>query len=165
MILGLLYATFFVAVPFVVGLVLEVLGFYGLWRAYGSSMGVATFAYGLAALATFLVAVFVYSIFAYRSFTTWPDLSYTVFYTVGWIALGVLFILEGVTFLFDRVAPGMSVLGVAAGVLFIVGGCFVATVIYAPFVGFFILVPAFLLGGLIMLQAASRSVLERSPPR
>ena len=162
---GILYATFFVVVPFFVGMVLEVLGFYGLWRAYGSSIGAATFAYGLAALATFLVAIFVYSVFAYRYFTTWPGLSYAVFYVAGWVALGVLFILQGVAFLVDRAALGMSGLGVAAGVLFIVGGSFVATVIFAPFGGLFILIPAFVLGGLIMLQAASRTITETPPPR
>jgi len=137
-----------------VALVVQLFAFHGMRWNYGSSAGAATFGYGLAAVIFFIVAMVLAPvstnyIYPYGYDQTW-GLALTF---ASWVALGVLFILEGVSYLSTRYFMGNPALSTSVGVLFIVGGSFISTVFLAIYGGFFVMVPAFILGGILHLGA------------
>ena len=145
LILGVLYF---------VGLLLHLFGFYGFWRNYGSQMGIATFAYGLAAVVIFLVGIVLGVIASF---------SFFLLTLVGFVALGVLFIVDGVTYIVVRHSMINLGTSIAAGVLFIVSGAFVCS-LFLSFVGGIIAVPAFILGGIILLRSPMPGALPFPAP-
>lgn len=141
-----------------VALVLHLVGFYGLWRNYGSGMAGATFAYGLVASIFFMVAS-VLSMFAYQylcyGYNCYPTLSFwgLILVLVSYVMLGVMFILEGVAFLVVRRFTSLPGAAIAAGVLFIIGGSFVTSILLAFYGGFFVLAPALIIGGVVLVKS------------
>ena len=142
-------------------LVIHLVGFFGLWKNYGSGVGAGAFAYGLIAATMFLVTN-VLSLFAVERtcYNYYPPYCYervaswwVAFAIASVVMLGVMFILDGVAFLVARRFTPIPGAGIAAGVLFIVGGSLVTSIIMATFGGFFVLVPAFIIGGVILLRA------------
>src|SRR2546427_1007226 len=83
-------------------LVIQLIGFYGFWKNYGSHMGIATFLFGLVAIGVFLGAMAL--VFVSRDFLS------AIAYVAGYVLLGVMFILDGVAVLLDPpfVLPGGS---------------------------------------------------------
>lgn len=132
-----------IAILMATALVIQLIGFYGFWRNYGSRMGVVTFAFGLAAIGVFLGAISL--VFVVR------DSLSAIVYLAGYVLLGVMFILDGVTFLVNRhfVLPGASI---ATGVLFIIAGGFVCSILFAS-VGDIVAMPAFIIGGIVLVNA------------
>ena len=126
-----------------VGIVIQLIGFYGFWRNYGSRLGLATFIYGLVATAVFLAGV------ALATFSRGQSLVLIIFPTI--VILGVMFILDGVAFIVVRhyTNPGAAI---AAGVLYIIAGGFVCSVVFA-IVGGLILMPALIIGGIVLVNA------------
>jgi len=142
-------------------LVLHVVGFLGLWKNYGSGVGAGAFAYGLIAATMFLVAN-ILSLFAVEQYCTGGYYPYCYERIAPWstaltlasiVMIGVMFIVDGVAFLATRRFTPIPGAGIAAGVLFIVGGSLVTSIVMATFGGFFVLVPAFIIGGVILLRA------------
>jgi len=133
-----------------VALVLHLVGFYGLWRNYGSGMAGATFAYGLVASIFFMIAS-VLSLFAFGgySYYVWA----IILVIVSYVMLGVMFILEGVAFLVVRRFTSLPGAAIAAGVLFIIGGSFVTSILLAFYGGFFVLAPALIIGGVVLVKS------------
>ncbi len=131
------------AVMMSVGLVIQLIGFYGFWRNYGSRLGLATFAYGLAATAVFLAAT------ATETFNRNPFFVYIA--AAGFVTIGVMFILDGAAFIVIRnyTNPGASI---AAGVLHIIAGGFVCSLLFAV-VGGILAMPALIIGGIVLVSA------------
>src|SRR5712664_2251610 len=98
-----------IAVMMTVALVLHLIGYFALWKNYGSRLGMATFIFGLVATIVYLSAA-VYVVFG-------RDFSSLIVYLASWVLRGVMFILDGAAFIVNRhfVLPGASI---AAGVLF-----------------------------------------------
>ena len=126
-----------------VALVIQLVGFYGFWRNYGSRLGLGTFVYGLAATAFLLGAT------AIETFSRDRFLVFIIFPSV--IALGVMFILDGTAFIVTRhyTNPGASI---AAGVLYIIAGAFVCSILFS-LVGGLVLMPALIIGGIVLVSA------------
>ncbi len=111
-------------IPLFVALVLQLFAFHGMRWNYGSLMGAATFGYGLAAIIFFLVAASVAQLTLVRYYYggSYYSTLGIVLIIVSWIALGLLFVLEGVAYIVTRGFMGNPGLSIAVGVLFIVGG-------------------------------------------
>ena len=126
-----------------VALVIQLIGFYGYWKNYGSRMGLATFLFGLVVIGIFLGAIAL-------AFASRDTLS-SIAYIGATVLVGVMFILDGVAFLVNRhfSLPGASI---ATGVLFIIAGGFVCSLLLAP-VGGVVAMPAFIIGGIVLLNA------------
>ncbi len=136
-----------------VGLVVQRVAFYGLWRNYGTRLGLAAFVYGLAATVTFLAAVLALGL---QLFGGGPrpiviDPIFTYFAIGSFVAFGVMFILDGCAFILARhyMNPGASI---SAGVLFIVAGGFVCSLLFA-FFGGLLAMPALIIGGIVLVTA------------
>ncbi|OGS50309.1 MAG: hypothetical protein A3K65_07970 [Euryarchaeota archaeon RBG_16_68_12] len=134
------------------GLLLHSIGFLGFWRAYSMTMGASAFVLGLVAPLVFLAS----SIVAFNScgppyycYRALPGLA-AILVIVSLILLGVMFIADGAAFLFSRRfarVPGESF---AAGVLCIIGGILVASVLLALLGGFFIAGSVLILGSVVL---------------
>jgi len=146
-----------------VAVLLQLFAFAGMRQNYGSLMGAATFGYGLAAILFFLVAAIVVQLPMVR-YNWYGPLLGLVLIIISWIALGVLFILEGVAYIVTRGFMGIPGASVAVGVLLIVGGSMISSVILAIFGGFFVLVPGFILGGILLLRAPLPAGSAAFPP-
>ncbi|HTD81278.1 MAG TPA: hypothetical protein VK723_03905, partial [Thermoplasmata archaeon] len=72
-------------------------------------------------------------------------------YLAAWVLLGVMFILDGATFIVNRhfVQPGAAI---AAGVLFIIAGGFFCSIILAS-AGAVVAMPALIIGGIVLASA------------
>lgn len=75
----------------------------------------------------------------------------SIVYVAATVLVGVMFILDGVAFLVNRhfTLPGASI---ATGVLFIIAGGFVCSLLLAP-VGGVVAMPAFIIGGIVLVNA------------
>ena len=143
-------------------LTLQLAGFYGLWRNYGSSMGVVSVGFGLAAGILFLLGVlFAFLLREERCYGYYiePSCYYSVpiwvsiLLFLGLIFLGVLFILEGVSYLVSRHHLGNVGGAVGAGVVSIIGGAFLCSVVLAVYAGMFVVAAATIIGGIVFAQA------------
>lgn len=137
-----------------VALFLHLIGLYGLWKNYGSRLGMAAFIFGLIATSVYLSST-VYLILGPR------DFSLLIVYLAGWVLLGVMFIMDGATFIVNRhfAMPGASI---AAGVLFIIAGGFFCSILLAS-AGAIIAMPALIIGG-IVLAGAPIPMMYAPPP-
>ena len=131
------------SIMFTIGLLLHLIGFFGLWKNYGSAIGLVVFAYGV--VATSLLQASVALLFVGR------DPLYTVIGGVSYVAVGLMFILEGAAYLLNRpfLPPAASV---AAGALFILSGGFFCSVVLTV-IGGLAAVPALIVGGIVLLAA------------
>ena len=144
------------------GLTLQLAGFYGLWRNYGSAMGAVTAGFGLASGILFLLGV-VFAFFlreercygyyggptCYYSVPFWVS----ILFFLGLIFLGVTFILEGVSYLVSRHHLGTAGGAVGAGVVSIIGGAFLCSVFLAVYGGMFVIAAAAIVGGIVFSMA------------
>ena len=147
-------AGFIVAiVPFLVGMVLQLFGFYGQWRRFGSALAAVTFAYGLPAIGVFAVGMAWYASAVSVTFGTFEGIFPALLLIVVFVMLGILFLLEGVTLFVDRIRLGAPDLAVAAGILLLLSGALIVTVILSPFGMLFLLTPGFVLTGVLMMRA------------
>jgi hypothetical protein len=143
-----------VAVVMAVALVLQLIGFYGFWRNYGSRLGIAAFLFGLVATTVYLSAT---------ALVVFGGDSVLVFlFVAAWVLLGVMFILDGAAFIVNRhfVLPGASI---AAGVLFIIAGGLICSIVLAS-EGAIVAMPALIIGG-IVLASAPIPVMYAQPPQ
>ncbi len=129
-------------------IVVHLFGAFGFWRNYGPGIGLGAFVYGIVAG----VLPPAGTILLYLGGPTTQGTLGGLLFFVGILAVGVLFILEGVAFIVSRHFTAMRGLSVAVGILFIVAGSLMET-FFLAFVGFFLLIPAFILGGIVMVRA------------
>jgi len=131
-------------------LLIHLVGFYGLWRNYGSQLALATVIFGLVAIATFLSTS---ALVATRFGGVGPASAFliAILVVVSDILLGVMFILEGCTYIVNRyfLLPGGSI---AAGVLFTIAGGFLCSIILG-FIGAILSMPALIIGGILLVKA------------
>ncbi len=134
--------------PFLAGtLLVQLSGFWGLRRNYGSRMGLATFSYGLIAVVLFLVANTLFATFGPGTSTV------IVLFVASLVALGIMFILQGIAFILVRHFMRSAGLSLATGILFIIVGSLIALVFTAIFGGFFALVAPMVMGGITLALA------------
>lgn len=146
----------FVAPILAGGLFVQLTGFWGFWRNYGSRTGLATFVYGLAAVVFFLIANVLVAVTS--PFGGFPGAVPIILFIVAFVVLGALFILQGVAFILVRHfvrSPGLSL---ATGILFIITGSLIGLVLGAIFGGFFLLVVSTIMGGITLLLASVPSL-------
>ena len=152
------------SVAFFIGLV----GFYGLWRNYGSALGAVTFGFGLAAAIVYLIAVVLAFLLrtqecyfeCYSYLPAWA----MILYFVAFIFLGVTFILEGVSYIVSRNHLGTAGGAVGAGVVSIIGGAFLCSVVLAVYGGLFVVTAASIVGGIVFALARVPFVAASRPP-
>ncbi|MBM4249996.1 MAG: hypothetical protein FJ149_11340 [Euryarchaeota archaeon] len=137
--------------------VMAAVGYLGLYRNYGSGMGAASGIYLLIAASLFLVLTA--GSIEYHSFGGyWDETGYGYYtpnifmYWTGYIIFGVAPILTGTSHLVSRHHMTIPGLGVATGVLLIIGGAFLIT-LFLSFVGFFILTAGAICGGINFAKA------------
>ncbi len=132
------------------GTIVHLIGFYGLWRNYGSQLALGTFVYGLVTVGYSIAATVVFVTLALPSgFPSFFILS--IVFLASAILSGVLLIVEGCAYIVNRVflIPGASI---AAGVLFIIAGGFACSVLL-DFVGRLFSIPALIIGGILLTRA------------
>ena len=141
-----------------VAVLLQLLGFHGMWRNYGSRMGAASMVYGFAAVAVFLLASLLGTL-AVQMECNW-GWCFAIVAWWGWALLltayammGALFIVQGTAFIVNRHFLGSGGAPVATGVLLIIAGSFLASFLLAVFGGFFVLAPAMIVGGIVLARA------------
>jgi len=139
-------------------LFLQLIGFHGMWRNYGSMAGAAAIAYGFAALSIFVLASLLAPL-AVEERCDW-GWCFTVIASWGWALvlaayamLGAMFIVHGSAFIVNRFFLGNPGAAVASGVLFIIAGSFIASFLLAVYGGFFVLAPALIVGGVVLARA------------
>ncbi|HKZ63877.1 MAG TPA: hypothetical protein VJ400_05495 [Thermoplasmata archaeon] len=123
------------------------LGYYRTFRTHGPTIARATFVYGVAAT-TFFALAMTGAHAASGSFSTRD----VVLVVLGYVALGPVFILEGAALIVLRRFTFSPSIALIAGVLFIVGGSFVASIFLSIYGGFFVLAPALMLGGIVLAK-------------
>jgi hypothetical protein len=143
-----------IAIVMAVALVLQLIGFYGFWRNYGSRLGIAAFIFGLVATIVYLSTTALVVYFGGGFALVFP-------YFAAWVLLGVMFILDGAAFIVNRhfVLPGASI---AAGVLFIIAGGLICSILLAS-AGAIVAMAALIIGG-IVLASAPIPVMYAPPP-
>lgn len=127
-----------------VALALHLVGYYGLSRNYGPRIGMVTFRIGIVA------TILMLAVTGLRVLSPRSTLDVQVAFADA--LLGLVFMLGGWTFIANRhyLLRGLAI---AAGILFIIAGALVGTIILAP-AGVLVAMPAFLLGGIVLLSAA-----------
>jgi len=147
----------------------QLAGFHGMWRNYGSLAGAAAVAYGFAALTIFEIA----SLLAPLAVEVRCDWGwcFTAVASWGWALvfaayamLGAMFIVQGSAFIVNRSFLGNPGGAVASGVLFIIAGSFIASFLFAVYGGFFILAPALIVGGIVLARAPLPLLPQGRPP-
>lgn len=157
--LGLGFAFFFggfgtvlflvVAAMAYAGTVVHLVGFYGLWRNYGSQLALGTFVFGFVAVGYSVAAtVFFFTIGLPGGF---PSFFTSIVFLPVPILFGVLLIVEGCAYIVNRDFL-LSGTAIAAGVLFIIAGGFVCSVLL-DFVGSVLSIPALIIGGILLTKA------------
>lgn len=131
-------------------LLVQLPGFWGFRRNYGSRMGLATFVYGLAAVTFFLIVNIILVAVVPGVFLGGVPL---VLFIAAFVTLGALFILQGVAFILVRRFVGSAGLSLATGILFIIAGSFIAVILGIVLGGFFLLVVPMIMGGITLLLA------------
>ncbi len=145
-------------------LLIHLFGLYGLWRNYGSTLAIATFVYGFIAVIVFLLANVLapFSVqvqcFSYGYCVTSTALWGFLLVLLGLVLLGVLFILEGVSFLLIRRFTGMQNPALAGGIISIVGGSLIVSILMAFLGGFFVAAVALILEGFVLVKAPLPSI-------
>ncbi|TLZ64708.1 MAG: hypothetical protein E6K13_01575 [Methanobacteriota archaeon] len=136
------------------------IGILGFWKNYGSAIGLAAFIFGLIAIVAFLSLLAFLLLGAFGGF---GGFSFTIFIlgAIGLVLIGVMFILDGVAYIVNRhfVQPGMSL---AAGVLFIIAGGFICSILLG-LVGGILAMPAFIIGGIALVGAPIPILYAPSP--
>ena len=162
---GFFFGSFFLltlvsAVLMSVGCILQLIGILGFWKNYGSAIGLAAFIFGLIAIVAFLSLLAFLLLGAFGGF---GGFSFTIFIlgAIGLVLIGVMFILDGVAYIVNRhfVHPGMSL---AAGVLFIIAGGFICSILLG-LVGGILAMPAFIIGGIALVGAPIPILYAPSP--
>jgi hypothetical protein len=138
-------------VLFFVSLLLQALGFLGLGRRYASRIGYGVFAYGLAAGTLWLVS-FAIGTLAFMTLITFVEL---LIILVASILVFVFFIVEGAALITVRDLTLMRGASVASGILFVIAGALLCSLFLSP-VGFVVLVPANVIGGILFLRGFRR---------
>lgn len=150
-------------------LLVQILGFHGLWRNYGSLIGGAAVAYGFAAVAVFLLASLLAPLsieqvcnpwWCFEQISSWGWALVLAAYAM----LGAMFIVCGSAFIVNRFFLGNPGAAVASGILFIIAGSLLASFVMALYGGFFVLAPALIVGGVVLVRAPLPHVLAGRPP-
>jgi len=135
-------------------LVLSSVGYFGKYHNYGSEMGAGTGIFALIAGPMFLAltagGIESYD-FGRLGITSYYSIRPELFWT-GYILLGVAFILMGTSHILSRNHLTIPGLCVAAGVLMIIGGSLIITLVLS-FAGYFVLGAGGILGGINLLKA------------
>jgi hypothetical protein len=151
-------------VLFYIGLLMGLFGFYGFYRNYGSGMGVAAFGFGIIATTFFLVSQIV-SVLAVNA-SPWyygPSILALLISIVGLILLGVLFIIEGVSFMTARHFSQTGEINLAAGMMFVLAGSFFCSFFIAYFGGFIILAVSAIIGGIVFVKSPIPVLISEVP--
>jgi len=146
--------TLILSIILFVGMILSLLGIYGLFKHYHVRTALATFVFGLVASSLFLVGIILIFVFP-PSFSMgyYLDLEWSGrIGVIGLILVSIQFILIGVTFIIARRSTGFEVGSLLAGVLFIFAGAFTFSLYISLQFGYFILLAAAIIGGLIFLM-------------
>lgn len=139
--------------------VISAIGYIGLYRNYGSAMGAASGIYLLIASSLFLaftVAAIHRVWYTYEGY--YDSYSYSYYsvnpwlYITGYVLFGIAPILLGVSHIVSRNHMTIPGLGISTGVLFIIAGSFIISTLLS-FVGFIMLAPAGILGGINFVKA------------
>ncbi len=150
--LFLWYSPFFYIISLVpnilltVGGIMSAIGFYGQRRNFGSNMGLATFIISLVFIWFQLIPGIIRAALygGYYYYYPWYMISYTLFY-VGYALMGVMVILWGCSMLVNRIQMGNQGLAIAAGVLFIITGGFICSIVL-EWIGLILVIPSGILG-------------------
>jgi len=141
-----------------VAMLLHLVGFYGMWRDYGSPIGAATFGFGVAAIGVLLLTSVAtpFSVtmschwgYCYTQVPLWAQ----ILSILALVLLGVLLMLEGVAMIAVRRFTGSPGLAIAGGVVSIIGGSLVVSILLALLGGFFVVTVGLLLDGMVLVQA------------
>jgi len=140
-----------------ISLIVSSAGYFGLYRNYGSGMGLATTIYMVIAACIFL-SMMVASIeyHSYHDYYYYENNGYystqTEIQWAGYVVLGVAPILMGVSHILSRFHLTIHGLGIAVGILFIIAGSFQITM-FLSFVGFFVMTAGAICGGVNFARA------------
>ncbi len=129
-----------VGIALAAGTFIQLIGPYGLWKNYGSKLGIATVGVGVAAV----VLLFLTSRQYYYYVSIWS--------LAGFALFGTMFILEGASWIGVRAFTGSPDGAGAVGILFIISGALFCTFLLS-ILGAILAIPAFLVGGIVLFRA------------
>ncbi|MGQ9722716.1 MAG: hypothetical protein ACUVXA_15505 [Candidatus Jordarchaeum sp.] len=130
----------------VVACILTGVGFYGMYTVGGSSMGIVALIFGIIGGVAFGILLLLDILLGYGGIFYYSPI--TIFSIIGSIILGVIFIIIGSASIVVREYTMHSGSAVAAGILSIIGGCFVILYI-GGIIGYPLLFVAFLLWAIV----------------
>ncbi len=147
-----------------IGLLLGLVGFYGFYKNYGSGMGIAAFGFGIVATTFYLVSLIVMAL-TVNSFSYYYGTSILAILVslIGLVLVGILFILEGVSFMRARHFTHTGEVNLAAGIMLVIAGSFFCSLFLAHFGGYFLLATSAIIGGIVFAMSPIPVPVSRPP--
>jgi hypothetical protein len=141
-------------VLFYIGLLMGLFGFYGFYKNYGSGMGVAAFGFGIIATTFFLVSQIVSVLTVSTSYWYYgPSILAILLSIVSLILIGILLIIEGVSFMTARHFSHTGEINLASGIMLVIAGSFFCSFFLAYYGGYILLAVSAIIGGIVFVKS------------